>query len=100
MAKKVVKMKSISTNVRYIKTVQRGIHVLLTALWHVWPNATKNIVSTGFLNQHPMPSYLWKDNFLKMPRRFIFMFMTKEFDAGNGDKDPVFSLFMGGTVAA
>jgi len=48
MAKKIVKIKSISTNVRYIKTVQRGIHVLLTALWHLWPNATKNIVLNRF----------------------------------------------------
>jgi hypothetical protein len=48
MAKKVVKMKSLSTNVRYIKAKQRGTHVLLTALWHLAPNATKNIILKGF----------------------------------------------------
>ena len=48
MAKKVVKIKSISTNVRCIKAKQRGIHVLLTALWHLAPNAMKNIILKGF----------------------------------------------------
>ena len=48
MAKKSVKMKSSSTNVRYIKAKQRGIHFLLTALWHLAPNATKNIILKGF----------------------------------------------------
>ena len=47
MAKKGVKMKSLSTNVRYIKAKQRGTHVLLTALWHLAPNATKNIILKG-----------------------------------------------------
>jgi hypothetical protein len=41
-------MKSISTNVRYIRAKQRGIHVLLTALWHLAPNSTKNIILKGF----------------------------------------------------
>lgn len=48
MAKKIVKMNSLSTNVRYIKTRQRGTHVLLTAFWHLAPNATKNIVLNRF----------------------------------------------------
>jgi hypothetical protein len=48
MAKKVVRMKSLSTNVRYIKAKQRGTHLLLTALWHLAPNATKNITLKGF----------------------------------------------------
>jgi hypothetical protein len=47
MAKKIVKMKPISTNVRYIKAKQRGTHVLLSALWHLAPNATKNIILKG-----------------------------------------------------
>ena len=48
MAKKIVKMKSLSTNVRYIKARQRGTHFLLTAFWHLAPNATKNIVLNRF----------------------------------------------------
>ena len=48
MAKKIIKMKSLSTNVRYIKARQRGTHVLLTALWYLAPNATKNIILKGF----------------------------------------------------
>jgi len=48
MAKKIIKMKSLSTNVRYINVKQRGIHVLLTALWHLAPNATKNIILKRF----------------------------------------------------
>jgi len=48
MAKKVVKIKSLSTNVRYIKARQRGTHVLLTALWHLAPDAAKNIILKGF----------------------------------------------------
>jgi pimeloyl-ACP methyl ester carboxylesterase len=48
MAKKIVKIKSISTNVRYIKIKQRGTHVLLSTLWHLAPNATKKIILKGF----------------------------------------------------
>jgi hypothetical protein len=48
MAKKIVKMKPIRTNVRYIKAKQRGIHVLLSALWHLAPNAAKKIILNGF----------------------------------------------------
>ena len=48
MAKKIVKMKPISTNVRYIKAKQRGTHFLLSALWHLAPNATKKIILKGF----------------------------------------------------
>lgn len=48
MAKKIAKMKSLSTNVRYIKIKQRGTHVLLTALWHLAPHATKNILPKRF----------------------------------------------------
>jgi hypothetical protein len=48
MAKKIVKMNSLSTNVRYIKARQRGTHFLLTALWHLSPNATKDIILNRF----------------------------------------------------
>jgi len=48
MSKKIVKTKSQSTNVRYIKAKQRGTHLLLTALWHLAPNATKNIILKRF----------------------------------------------------
>jgi len=48
MSKKIVKMKSLSTNVRYIKARQRGTYLLLTALWHLAPNATKNIILKRF----------------------------------------------------
>jgi pimeloyl-ACP methyl ester carboxylesterase len=48
MAKKIVKMKPQSTNVRHIKAKQRGTHVLLTALWHFAPDATKNIILKRF----------------------------------------------------
>jgi hypothetical protein len=51
MAKKVVKMKSPSTNVRYIKDKQRSTHVLLTVLWYLAPNATKNIILKGEKNE-------------------------------------------------
>jgi pimeloyl-ACP methyl ester carboxylesterase len=55
MAKKVVKMKSLSTNVRYIKAKQSGIHVLLTALWHIAPNATKDIILKRFFKPMSYP---------------------------------------------
>ena len=48
MAKKLIKMKPASTNVRYIKARQRGTHLLLTALWHLAPEATKNILLKRF----------------------------------------------------
>jgi hypothetical protein len=48
MTKKIVKMKLHSTNVRYIKARQRGTHVLLTGLWHLAPNTTKNIILKRF----------------------------------------------------
>jgi len=48
MAKKIVKMKSLSTNVRYVGAKQRSTHILLTVLWHLAPNATKNIILKGF----------------------------------------------------
>jgi len=41
-------MKSASTNVRYIKARQRGTHLLLTALWHLAPKTTKNILLKRF----------------------------------------------------
>lgn len=47
MTKKIVKIKLYSTNVRYIKARQRGTHVLLTGLWPLTPNATKNIILKG-----------------------------------------------------
>jgi hypothetical protein len=48
MSKNIVKTKLVSTNVRYIKFRQRGMHLLLTALWHLAPNATKNIILKRF----------------------------------------------------
>jgi hypothetical protein len=47
MTKNIVKIKLHGTNVRYIKIKQRGTHVLLTGLWHLTPNATKNIILKG-----------------------------------------------------
>ena len=41
-------MKSLSTNVRYIRARQKGTHFLLTALWHLAPDATKNIILNRF----------------------------------------------------
>ena len=48
MAKKIIKMKSSSTNVRYKKARQRSTHVLLTALWRLAPNVAKNILLKRF----------------------------------------------------
>jgi hypothetical protein len=48
MSKNIVQTKLASTNVRYIKFRQRGTHLLLTALWHLAPNATKNIILKRF----------------------------------------------------
>jgi hypothetical protein len=56
MAKKIVKMKPSSTNVRYINAKQRGTHFFLTALWHLAPKATQNIILKGFFKptSHPL----------------------------------------------
>lgn len=48
MTKKIVQMKSHSTNVRCINAKQRGTHVLLTGLWHLAPNATKRLILKRF----------------------------------------------------
>ncbi len=48
MAKKIFKMKSTSTNVRYKKAKQRGTHFLLTALSRLAPNVTKEILLKRF----------------------------------------------------
>lgn len=48
MAKKIVKMKSTSTNVRHNKAKQRGTHFLLTALWRLAPNVTKDFLLKRF----------------------------------------------------
>lgn len=48
MSKNILKTKSLSTNVRYIKARQRGTNLLLTVLWHLAPNATKNIILKRF----------------------------------------------------
>jgi Serine aminopeptidase, S33 len=48
MAKKIIKINPLSTNVRYIMAKQRGTHFLLTGLWHLAPNATKNIILKRF----------------------------------------------------
>lgn len=48
MTKKILKIKPQSTNVRYIKVKQKSTHVLLTGLWHLAPNATKNIILKRF----------------------------------------------------
>jgi len=55
MAKKLIKMKPASTNVRYIKARQRGTHLLLTALWHLAPEATKNILLKRFFKPMSYP---------------------------------------------
>jgi len=41
-------MRSLSTNVRYIKAKQKGTHAILTTLWHIAPNAAKNIILNRF----------------------------------------------------
>jgi hypothetical protein len=48
MTKKTIKMKSTSTNVRYKKAKQRGTHFLLTALWRLAPNMTKDFLLKRF----------------------------------------------------
>ena len=55
MAKKSVKMKSTSTNVRYKKAKQRGTHFLLTALWRLAPNLTKDFLFKRFFKPMPYP---------------------------------------------
>jgi hypothetical protein len=56
MAKKIIKMNPISTNVRYIKAKPKCTHLFLSALWHVAPNATKNFVLKRFFKplSHPL----------------------------------------------
>lgn len=65
MAKKIVKMKSLGTNVRYIKARQRGTHLLLTALWHLAPNATKNIILKRFFKPKSYALTPLEQQFLK-----------------------------------
>ena len=48
MTKKIVKMKSSSTNVRYKKAKQRSTLFLLTALWRLAPNVMKDILLKRF----------------------------------------------------
>lgn len=48
MSKKLIKLKSSSTNVRYIKIRQTGTHLLLSALWRLAPKTTKNILLKRF----------------------------------------------------
>lgn len=48
MAKKIVKMKSTSTNVRNKNGKQRATRLLLTASWRLAPNVTKNILFKRF----------------------------------------------------
>jgi len=55
MAKKLIKMKPTSTNVRYIKARQSGAHLLLTALWHLAPETTKNILLKRFFKPSSYP---------------------------------------------
>ncbi len=56
MAKKIAKIKPLSTNVRYIKAKQNCTRFFLSALWRVAPNATKNIVLKRFFKpiSHPL----------------------------------------------
>ena len=65
MSKKIVKTKSHSTNVRYIKTRQRGTHLLLTALWHLAPNVTKNIILKRFFKPKSYALTPFEQQFLK-----------------------------------
>ena len=55
MAKKLIKMKPASTNVRYIKAKQRVMHLLLTTLWHLAPETTKNILLKRFFKPSSYP---------------------------------------------
>ncbi len=48
MTKKTIKMKSTSTNVRYKKAKQSGTHFLLTALWRLAANMTKDFLLKRF----------------------------------------------------
>lgn len=70
MAKKMVKMKSVSTNVRYIKAKQRGTHVLLSTLWHLAPNATKKIILNGFFKPTSYALTLLERQFLENATSF------------------------------
>lgn len=48
MAKNLFKIKSVKTNVRNLKVKKRITHFLLSALWHLVPDATKNITAKRF----------------------------------------------------
>lgn len=48
MTKKSVKLRSLSTNVRYIKAKQKAAHAFLTALWRLVPLITKSFILNRF----------------------------------------------------
>jgi hypothetical protein len=70
MSKKIVKTKSLSTNVRYIKARQRGTQLLLTALWHFAPNATKNIMLKRFFKPKSYALTPFEQQFLEKGTQF------------------------------
>jgi Serine aminopeptidase, S33 len=55
MAKNIEKIKTISTNVRYIKAKQKSTRFFLSTLWHVAPDVTKGMVLKRFFKpiSHP-----------------------------------------------
>jgi Alpha/beta hydrolase family len=55
MAKKIEKMKSLSTNVRYVKAKQKCTRFFLSALWHIAPDVTKNMVLKRFFKPISQP---------------------------------------------
>ena len=65
MSKKIVKMKSLSTNVRFIGSRQRGTQLLLTALWHLAPNVTKNIILKRFFKPKSYALTPFEQQYLK-----------------------------------
>jgi len=77
MAKKIVKMKPLSTNVRYIKARQRVTHFLLTALWHLAPHRTQNIILKRFFKPVPHPLTPLESQYLENGTSSVFRFMTK-----------------------
>ena len=100
MTKKTINMKSTSTNVRYKKAKQRGMHFLLTALWRLAPNATKNFLLKRFFKPMSYSLTLFERQYLENGTSFNIHVHEKKYDAGNGDAGPLFSLFMGGTAVA
>jgi pimeloyl-ACP methyl ester carboxylesterase len=78
MSKNIVKRKSTSTNVRYIKARQKGTHLLLTALWHLAPNATKNIILERFFKPKSYALTSFEQQFLENGTQFLIRVHDKE----------------------